>query len=211
MSGKHRGGAIRCTEPEPQEGPGNPRRLKKAIRKAIRKKWDTVALVDILEDAALRTGMLKALVPVGTREAIDEAKLLERLRLIAHAYGTNSGIGSVAAGEPGRSEEQLRCTVRRYLTATGLKAAGVEIASATSPPVMKPSGAREPPPSPPARRTSKPGTAATSPSGISRYGSRGGLVYWHIEKGPMAIHSQLLHCTASEVTAIVCMVRHASR
>lgn len=52
---------------------------------AIRKKWGTVALIDILKEAALHTGMLKALAPVGTREAIDEAKLLERLLLIAYA------------------------------------------------------------------------------------------------------------------------------
>ncbi|MFC5852753.1 Tn3 family transposase [Streptomyces chlorus] len=75
--------------------------------------------------------MLKALAPVGTREAIDEAKLLERLLLIAYAYGTNSGISSVAAGEHGHSEEELRYTARRYLTTVGLKAAGVEIANAT--------------------------------------------------------------------------------
>lgn len=56
---------------------------------------------------------------------------LERLLLIAYAYGTNSGISSVAAGEHGHSEEELRYTARRYLTAVGLKAAGVEIANAT--------------------------------------------------------------------------------
>lgn len=47
--------------------------------------------------------MLKALAPVGAREAIGEAKLLERLLLIAYAYGTNSGISAVAAGEHGHS------------------------------------------------------------------------------------------------------------
>ncbi|MFE2471196.1 DUF4158 domain-containing protein [Streptomyces mirabilis] len=97
VSGKHRNGAIKFTEPEPQKEPKNLRKLKKAIRK----KWGTVALIDILKEAALRTGMLKALAPVGTREAIDEAKLLERLLLIAYAYGTNSGISSVAAGDHG--------------------------------------------------------------------------------------------------------------
>ncbi|MFI7344042.1 DUF4158 domain-containing protein [Streptomyces sp. NPDC050085] len=63
ISAKHRGGAIKFTEPEPQKEPKNLRKLKKAIRK----KWGTVALIDILKEAALRTGMLKALAPVGTR------------------------------------------------------------------------------------------------------------------------------------------------
>lgn len=102
VSGKHRGSAIKFTEPEPQKEPKNLRKLKKAIRK----KWGTVALIGILKEAALRTGMLKTLAPVGTREA----KLLERLLLIAYAYGTKSGISSVAAGEHGHSKEELRYT-----------------------------------------------------------------------------------------------------
>ncbi|WP_055597804.1 Tn3 family transposase [Streptomyces hirsutus] len=199
ISGKHCNGAIKFTEPEPQKEPKNLRRLKKAIRK----KWGTVDLIDILKEAALRTGMLKALAPVGTREAIDEAKLLERLLLIACAYGTNSGISSVAAGEHGHSEEELRYTARRYLTAVGLKAAGVEIANATF-------AARQ-------EAVWGQGTATVASDSThfkawdrdiftewhSRYGGRGVLVYWHIEKGSMAIHSQLLNCTGSEVAAAI--------
>ncbi|MFG2630670.1 transposase [Streptomyces sp. NPDC048473] len=171
----------------------------------------TVALIDILKEAALRTGMLKALAPVGTREAIDEAKLLERLLLIAYAYGTNSGISSVASGEHKHTEEELRYTARRYLTAVGLKAAGVEIANATFA----------------ARSEAIWGQGTTTVASDSthfkawdrniftewhsRYGGRGVLVYWHIEKGSMAIHSQLLNCTASEVAAAIeGMMRHAT-
>lgn len=207
IDGKRRSGAIKFTDPEPQKEPKNLRRLKKAIRK----KWGTVALIDILKEAALRTGMLKALAPVGTREAIDEAKLLERLLLIAYAYGTNSGISSVASGKHGHSEEDLRYTARRYLTATGLKAAGVEIANATFA----------------ARSETIWGQGTTTVASDSthfrawdrniftewhsRYGGRGVLVYWHIEKGSMAIHSQLLNCTASEVAAAIeGMMRHAT-
>ncbi len=59
--------------------------------------------------------MLKALAPVGTREAIDEAKLLEFLLLIPYAYDTDSGISSVAASEHGDTEEELRHTAHSYL------------------------------------------------------------------------------------------------
>ncbi|MGW5464368.1 Tn3 family transposase [Streptomyces sp. NPDC003996] len=207
ISAKNRNGAIKFTEPEPQKEPKNLRKLKKAIRK----KWGTVALIDILKEAALRTGMLKALAPVGTREAMDEAKLLERLLLIAYAYGTNSGISSVASGEHKHTEEELRYTARRYLTAVGLKAAGVEIANATFA----------------ARSEAVWGQGTTTVASDSthfkawdrniftewhsRYGGRGVLVYWHIEKGSMAIHSQLLNCTASEVAAAIeGMMRHAT-
>ncbi|WP_435798570.1 Tn3 family transposase [Streptomyces prasinus] len=37
----------------------------------------------------------------------------------------------------------------------------------------------------------------------SRYGGRGALIYWHVEKKSLAIHSQLINCTASEVAAVI--------
>jgi len=37
----------------------------------------------------------------------------------------------------------------------------------------------------------------------SRHGGRGVLIYWHIERKSMVIHSQLLSCTASEVAAMI--------
>jgi TnpA family transposase len=37
----------------------------------------------------------------------------------------------------------------------------------------------------------------------SRYGGRGVLIYWHVERKSVAIHSQLLTCSASEVAAII--------
>ncbi|MEU0720716.1 Tn3 family transposase [Streptomyces lavendulocolor] len=207
IGARQRGGAIKCTEPEPQPEPKNLRKLKKAIQK----KWGTVPLIDILKEAALRTPMLKALAPVGTREAVDEAKLLERLLLIAYAYGTNSGIRAVAAGGHGHTEEELRYTARRYLTAPGLKGAQVAVANATFA----------------ARSEAIWGQGTTTVASDSthfkawdrniftqwhsRYGGRGILVYWHVEKGSMAIHSQHLTCTASEVAAAIeGMVRHAT-
>lgn len=37
----------------------------------------------------------------------------------------------------------------------------------------------------------------------SRYSGRGVLIYWHVEKKSLAIHYQLINCTASEVAAMV--------
>nr|WP_266099576.1 Tn3 family transposase [Rhodococcus ruber] len=45
----------------------------------------------------------------------------------------------------------------------------------------------------------------------SRYGGRGVLIYWHVERDSMAVHSQLISCTASEVAAMVeGAVRHGT-
>jgi TnpA family transposase len=37
----------------------------------------------------------------------------------------------------------------------------------------------------------------------SRYGGRGVLIYWHVERKSRVIHSQVINCTASEVAAMV--------
>lgn len=54
-------GPIRLTRIERQPEPTNLRRLKAAIRH----RWGTVPLIDILKETALRTGMLGALAPAG--------------------------------------------------------------------------------------------------------------------------------------------------
>jgi hypothetical protein len=56
-----------------------------------------------LTETALRTGCLDAFTPVGTRGDIAAATLFERLLLAVYAYGTNTGIRAVAAGEHGHS------------------------------------------------------------------------------------------------------------
>ena len=69
----------------------------------------------MVTEAALRTGMLGQLTAVGPREALARAVLWERLLLLAYAYGTNTGISAVAAGDHGHSEADLRYTARRLL------------------------------------------------------------------------------------------------
>ncbi|MCA1697930.1 MAG: Tn3 family transposase, partial [Actinobacteria bacterium] len=192
-------GAIKLTPLEPLPEPRNLRKLKRACVA----RWGTVQLIEMLKEAALRTGALRALTGVGTRGGLPEDVLIERLLLIAYAYGTNSGLRSVASGDHAHTEEDLRYTARRYFTAAGLKAAGVEIANATFA----------------ARQAWIWGESTTTVASDSshfgafdrniftewhaRYGGRGVLVYWHVEEGTMAIHSQVLNCSASEVAAMI--------
>jgi hypothetical protein len=51
----------------------------------------TVALIDMLKEAALRTGCLGAATSVGARSGMDPAVLAERLLLCVYGYGTNTG------------------------------------------------------------------------------------------------------------------------
>ena len=195
----NKAGAIKLTPVDALPETRNLRKLKQAC--VIR--WGTVPLIEMLKEAALRTGALRALTGVGTRGNLPEDVLIERLLLIAYAYGTNSGLRTVASGDHAHSEEDLRYTARRYFTATGLKAAGVEIANATFA----------------ARQGWIWGESTTTVASDSshfgafdrkvftewhaRYGGRGVLVYWHVERCTMAIHSQVLNCSASEVAAMI--------
>ena len=36
-----------------------------------------------------------------------------------------------------------------------------------------------------------------------RYGGRGVMIYWHVERGSVCIHSQLKRCSSSEVAAMI--------
>jgi TnpA family transposase len=202
-----RSGAIHLTKPPAQPEPANLRRLKKAVRA----RWGTVPLIDMLKEAALRTGMLGRFSPVGTREAIERDALCERLLLVAYAYGTNTGIGAVAQGDHGHSETDIRYVARRYFSLEGARAVAVELANATFA----------------ARQRGIWGESTTTVASDSthfrsydqnlftewhsRYGGRGVLIYWHVEKKSMVVHSQLLSCSASEVAAMVeGAVRHGT-
>ena len=65
------------------------------------------------------------------REAIDRDVLEERLILLIYAYGTNTGVRSVAAGEHRHSEDELRYARRRYLAVDAAREVARTLANAT--------------------------------------------------------------------------------
>jgi len=191
-------GAIKLSPLQPLPEPRNLRRLKKAVLA----RHGPIQLIDMLKEAALRTGMLTQLAPPSAREAIEQPILWERMLLVAYALGTNVGIRAVAHSS-GYSEDDLRYVARRYFTKDGLRAANITLTNATF-------AARH--------DTIWGGGTATVASDSthfraydqnlftewhSRYRGRGVLIYWHIEKKSVAIHAQHLTCTASEVAAMV--------
>ena len=99
------------------------------LKKVITRQWGTVPLIDILKEAVLRSEC-RATITSMTGDAVG-GQLLERLLLVLYAYGTNTGIRAVAAGDHGHGEEQLYYTRRRYLTANLVQALAVDIANAT--------------------------------------------------------------------------------
>jgi len=196
---ERRTGAIRLTPAPAQPEPRNLRRIKAEVLR----RWGNVPLVDMLKEAVLRTGCLGTVTSVATGGNIPPGVLAERLLPAIYAYGTNTGIKAVAAGGHGHSEDDIRYVQRRYLTAEAARAIAIGIANATFA----------------ARSTELWGTGSTAVASDSthvrafdqniftewhsRYGGRGVLIYWHVEHKSLAVHSQLISCTASEVAAMV--------
>jgi len=193
-------GAITLTKYEAAPEPRNLRRVKDEVQR----RWGTIALVDMLKETVLRTGCLNDVGATAGSGTLDVEVLAERLMLAIYAYGTNTGIRAVAAGGGhGHTEDEIRYVRRRYLTRDTAQAVAIAIANATFA----------------ARRTSLWGEGSTAVASDSthfrsydqniftewhsRYGGRGILIYWHVERGSMVVHSQTLRASASEVHAMI--------
>ncbi len=199
---RKKGGGILLTPLDPVPEPRNLRKLKAAVRR----RWGVVPLLDMFTETALRTGCLDALVPAGTRIGMETGEFFERMLLVIYAYGTGAGIRSVAAGDHSYSEEDLRYSRRRFLSVAGARQVAKVIANATFA----------------ARQTALWGEGTTAVASDSTHFSaydqnifteyhsrykrakRGVLIYWTVDvAGAMAIYSQHLTCSASEVHAMV--------
>ena len=196
---ERRAGAIRLTPIDAAPEPRNLRRIKNEVAR----RWTAVPLIDVLKEAVLRTGCLQAVTSVTGSGHLPAEVLAERLMLAIYAYGTNCGIRSVASAEQGHSEEEVRYVRRRYLTPEAAPTVAIALANATF-------AGRD--------RTlwGEGSTAVASDSTHfrswdqnlftewhSRYGGRGVLVYWHVERGSVVVHSQTVRASASEVSAMV--------
>lgn len=196
---ERKAGAIKFTAPEASPEPTNLRR----VEAEVGRRWQAVPLIDMLKEAVLRTGCLHKVTAATGGGHLAPEVLAERLMLAIYAYGTNTGIRSVAGGDHGHSEEDIRYVRRRYLTTETARQIAIEIANATFA----------------ARDTALWGAGSTAVASDSthfrawdqnlftewhsRYGGRGILVYWHVERGSVVVHSQTLRASASEVAAMV--------
>ncbi|WP_344953924.1 Tn3 family transposase, partial [Sphaerisporangium flaviroseum] len=196
---ERKSGAIKLSPIEAAPEPRNLRRIKNEVAR----RWSAVPLIDVLKEAILRTGCLEKVAALTGGGHLDGQVLAERLMLLIYAYGTNCGIRSVTSGAHPHTEEELRYVRRRYLSAEVARMVAVEIANATF-------AARD------AGLWGAGSTAVASDSTHfrawdqnlftewhSRYGGRGVLVYWHVERGSVVVHSQTLKASASEVAAMV--------
>jgi TnpA family transposase len=184
---------------EPQPEPPNLERLKAELGR----RWAMTGLLDILKEADLRIGFTAAFTTAAAREATDRDEVRRRLLLCLYGLGTNAGLKRLAVGRHGFSYKELLHTRRRYIDVDALREATRRVVNATL-------AARQP------QIWGEGTTACASDSKHFgafdqnlmtewhvRYGGRGVMIYWHVERGSVCIHSRLRRCSSSEVAAMI--------
>ena len=191
--------AISVSPLETQKEPQNVVQLKTEIQD----RWPNTGLIDILKEADLRLGFTQCFKTAADRQAIPQSEAQRRLLLCLYGLGTNAGLKRVSAGRLEVSYRELLYTRRRFLQRNTLRDAIAMVAngifSARLPEIW--------------------GEGTTSCASDSkkfgawdqnlmtewhiRYGGRGIMIYWHVEKKSTCIYSQLKRCSSSEVAAMI--------
>ncbi|QGM48321.1 Tn3 family transposase [Methylocystis heyeri] len=174
-----------------------------AIKSEIGGRWPMTGLLDVLKEAALDTGLLEAFETSASRVSLSREMLDRRLLLCLYALGTNAGLKRIAGAAPDVSYEELLHVHRRFVHAPALREACARVANATL-------AIRN------AAVWGDAGTACASDSTKfgawdrnlmtewhARYGGRGVMIYWHVEKRATCVYSQLKRCSSSEVASMI--------
>jgi len=194
-----KGGWISLTPLTAQPEPQNLRKLKAEIVK----RWGITSLLDILKEADLRIGFTQHFKSSASREVLDREILQIRLLLCLYGIGTNTGLKRISQGDHGQSHNELIYTRRRYINQEHLRAAIIDVANA----IFR------------VRQSHIWGEGTTTCASDStqfgawdqnlmtewhmRYGGKGIMIYWHVEKHATCIYSQLKTCSSSEVAAMI--------
>lgn len=173
------------------------------LKSEIGRRWPMTGLLDTLKETALDTGFLEAFETSASREALPRDIRDQRLLLCLYGLGTNAGLKRVASGTPEISYDELLHIRRRYVDPASLRAAAAKVADATlavrNPTVWGDAGTAC------AADSTKFGAWDRNlmTEWHARYGGRGVMIYWHVERQATCIYSQLKRCSSSEVAAMI--------
>jgi TnpA family transposase len=161
-----------------------------------------------VKEADLRLNFTEVLRSPTSYETMERSVLQPRLLLCLHGLGTNAGLQRMAALDSGTTPRDLAYVRRRYLSVDTLRRAIAVVADGTlhaRDPAIWGSGT----------------TACASDSKHFgawdqnlmtqwhvRYGGRGVMIYWHVERNSLCIHSQLKSPSSSEVASMIEGVIH---
>lgn len=200
----HRGGRITVTPFNPQPEPPNLTALKAEISAT----WPMTSLLDIVKETDLRLNFTAVLKSPTAYETLDPATRQPRLLLCLHGLGTNTGLQRMAGRHAGFTYKDLAYMRHRYITVDALRRAIAIVTNGTLH----------------ARHPDIWGDGTTACASDSkhfgafdqnlttqwhvRYGGRGIMIYWHVERKSLCIHSQLKSPSSSEVAAMIEGVVH---
>jgi TnpA family transposase len=202
--GQKRAGWITVTPLDAQPEPPNLTALKAEVAAT----WPMTNLLDMVKETDLRLQFTEALRSPTAYETLDRVVLRPRLLLCLHGIGTNAGLQRMAGLESGVTYKDLAYVRRRYLNVDALRRAIAIVTNGTL-------HARDP------AIWGEGTTACASDSKHFgawdqnlttqwhvRYGGRGVMIYWHVERKSLCIHSQLKSPSSSEVASMIEGVVH---
>jgi TnpA family transposase len=193
------GGRISVSKLKPRPEPPN----LDALKAEIGKRWPTTGLLDVFKESDLRVEFTDLFVTSASREILDRDTLRRKLLLALYGLGTNAGLKRMAGSDTEVTERELRWIRLKFVSREHLRAAIAEVANATFA----------------IRRPEIWGETTTSCASDStkvgawdqnlmtewhiRYGGRGVMIYWHVEKKSVCVYSQLKSASSSEVAAMI--------
>ena len=173
------------------------------LKAEISRRWPMTSLLDVLKETDLRVGFTDAFKSLGTREVLDRSTLQHRLLLCLYGLGTNAGLKRMLASNSDLTYRELLHIRHRYIEKNALREAIRRVVNATFAARLTPIWGEC--------------TTACASDGKKfgawdqnlmtewhiRYGGRGVMSYWHVEKRSACIYSQLKRCSSSEVAAMI--------
>lgn len=173
------------------------------IKKHLQAKWQNINLIDVLKELELNTGFTQDFVSYGEKTYLKPNEISERVLLAIYGFGINVGLKPMCAGNPHITYAQLKHIKNYLLTADNLRHAIGKVADLLFK-IRYPAVWGE---NPIAVAGDSTQFAAYFQNLISehhnRYGGRGVMIYWHVEKNATCIHSQLKSVSSSEVAAMI--------
>jgi TnpA family transposase len=198
------GGWITLTPLDKQPDPPN----LVAFKAELNTIWPMTSLLDMVKETDLRLGFTDVLKSPTAYETLERSVLQPRLLLCLHGIGTNAGLQRMAGLESGVTAKDLAYVRRRYVSVDPLRRAIAIVTNGTLQ----------------ARNPAIWGSATTACASDSKhngawdqnlttqwhvhYGGRGIMIYWHVERNSLCIHSQLKSPSSSEVASMIEGVIH---
>ena len=193
------GGWIRLTPLQPKPPPATI----EALKAAVATEWPMTGLLDMVKEADLRLGFTDRLRSPTAYKALDRSVLRPRLLLCLNGMGTNAGLKRMASVQHGANCRDLLYVRRRYITAEQLREAIAIVTNATlrvRDPLIWGEGTN-------ACASDSKHFGAWDQNLTTqwhvRYGGRGVMIYWHVERKSLGIHSQLKSPSSSEVASMI--------